>query len=116
MKNPSPAIKQRPSRWRDTVLICRKCTRKLGGGFGPRHRRSLRKTLIKALALKKGRKASIGVVEVGCFDLCPKRAVTVSCGSRPERLYVIPRSAAIAEVIAALGLPQQLDVPSPPPD
>jgi predicted metal-binding protein len=101
---PASTIKQRATHWREAVLVCRKCSKKMGGGFGAKKRTSLRKLLREALHLKKGRKAAIGVVEVGCFDLCPKRAVTVAVGSRPRTLYVIPRGTPLDEIVATLGL------------
>jgi predicted metal-binding protein len=104
---PASGIKQRPTHWRDAVLVCKKCSKKLGGGFGPGKRTSLRKLLRKTLKLKKGRKAALGVVEVGCFDLCPKRAVTIALGSRPRTLYVIPRGAAAEDIVETLGLQDQ---------
>lgn len=101
------SIKQRPSHWRDSVLICKKCSKELGGGFGPDRRVSLRKLLRKAFDLKKGRKAAFGVIEVACFDLCPKRAVTVSLGSQPRKLFVIPRGAPLQDIVRTLDLSEK---------
>lgn len=101
---PARHSKQRPSKWREVVLVCAKCTAKIGGGFGPRKRTSLRKALRKSLGLKKGRKAAIGVVDAPCFDLCPKKAVTVALGSHPQTLYVIEKGAPIEDVVLALGI------------
>lgn len=104
MDKASNLIATRPTHWRETVLICKKCSKKAKGGFGPKSRTRLRKALAEALKLKKGRRAAMGLIEVGCFDLCPKRAVTVAKGSAPGTLYVVPCGAPVEDVIAALGL------------
>lgn len=92
------------SKWEEAVLICRKCGKRAGGGFGPKGRQSLRKALRKELALKKGRRARIGLVEVDCLKLCPKGAVTVVLGSAPSAMRAVPIGTPAAEVTAALGL------------
>ncbi|MFK8252579.1 hypothetical protein [Ancylobacter terrae] len=52
----------------------------------------------------KGRRARIGVVEVGCFDICPKDAIVTVTGSRPGTWRVIPRGLPMAEVVEVLGV------------
>ena len=99
------AIKTAKTRWRDVVLVCRKCSKKLdGGGFGPDGDRSLRKALRKDLNAGKGRKADLAVIETGCFDVCPKNAVVAFNAARPEALLIVPRGADLREVKARLGL------------
>jgi predicted metal-binding protein len=49
----------------------------LGGGFGPKRKTRLAKALRKHLGGKKGRKGTLGIVEVDCLSICPKNAVTV---------------------------------------
>jgi|JI10StandDraft_1071094.scaffolds.fasta_scaffold121633_3 hypothetical protein len=100
----STAITARPTHWRETLLICKKCSKKVKGGFGPKSRMRLRKALAEAMKLREGRHAAIGLIEVGCFDLCPKRAVTVAKGTEPGKLFVVPRGAALDAIIAKLGL------------
>lgn len=100
----SPKITTRPTHWRETLLICKKCSKKVKGGFGPKSKTRLKKALAEKLALKKGRHATVGLIEVGCFDLCPKRAVTVAKGSEPGKFYVVPRGAPLDEIIATFGL------------
>ena len=56
------------SNWQNAVLVCRKCSRKIDGGFGPDGRKPLAKALRKHLGLKKGRKAPVGIIEVGCLE------------------------------------------------
>ena len=99
-------MKKARSNWQDVVLVCRKCSKKLDGGFGPKGRASLRKALRKELKLKKGRHARVGVVEVDCLKLCPKDAVTLVLGSDPGRFRTAPRGSDIMEIVADLGLEQ----------
>lgn len=51
------------------MLVCRKCSKKLGGGFGPNGRMRLAKALRHEPGFGKGRKALVGVVEVGCLGM-----------------------------------------------
>jgi len=92
------------SEWRAAILVCRKCTRKLDGGFGPKGETRLAKALRKLIGGKKGRKARCGVVEVGCLGLCPKGAVTVIDSRHPDEWLVIPAGTPVAEIAARLGL------------
>jgi predicted metal-binding protein len=91
--------------WTGTLLICRKCSKKLDGGFGPDGRVSLAKALRNFLALGKGRKSRLGIVEVKCLGICPKNAVTVVDGARPGDWKLIDRGTPIEEVTAALVAP-----------
>ena len=43
------AWKQVKADWRDVVLVCRKCSKKLDGGFGADGEKTLAKALRKAL-------------------------------------------------------------------
>ncbi len=56
-------------------MVCRKCSKKINGGFGPDGRQGLAKALRKQLAAKKGRKSHMGIVEVPCLGICAKKAV-----------------------------------------
>ncbi len=98
-------VRTHRSRWRESVLICRKCSKKLRGGFGKKGKRTLRGLLKDVYGDAKGRRAEIGIVEVPCFKLCPKRAVSVALGSKPGALFEVAERAAIEDVIAALALP-----------
>jgi len=109
------AIKTAKTQWRDVVLVCRKCSKKLdGGGFGPDGDRSLRKALRKALKTGKGRKAELVVIETGCFDVCPKNAVVAVNAARPDALLIVPRGADLGEVRVRLGLDRAPDRPREP--
>ena len=99
-------IKRRRTGWGDIVLVCRKCSKKAGGGFGPGAKTRLAKALKKDLKLGKGRCARARVSEVGCLGLCPKNAVTVARGSRPDELLAVPKGASLDAIAAALGLPE----------
>ncbi|MEG3085866.1 hypothetical protein [Sphingomonas sp. PB4P5] len=91
--------------WTGTLLVCRKCSKKLDGGFGPDGRTPLAKALRKFLALGKGRKSQLGVVEVKCLGICPKNAVTVVDGAQPGIWKLVDRGTPIDEVAAALVTP-----------
>ncbi len=110
------AINARPTHWRETLLICKKCSKKVKGGFGPKSKTRLKKALAEALRLRKGRHAAIGLIEVGCFDLCPKRAVTVAKGTEPGKIYVVPRGAPLDMIIAKFGLADLAHASSAPAD
>ena len=88
--------------WAGAILVCGKCSKKLGGGFGEKHKTSLAKALRKALALGKGRKARLGVVETRCLGICPKHAVTVIDTRAPDRWHFIPANANVDAL--AMGL------------
>ncbi len=100
-------IRHVPSNWQGMVLVCRKCSQKIGGGFGPKNRTSLAKALRKTVGAKKGRKASYGVAEVGCLGICPKNAVTLIDGARPDDWLVIPRGSNVEALAAELITPAQ---------
>jgi predicted metal-binding protein len=90
------------SRWQGSVLVCGKCSKKLGGGFGEKGRTPLAKMLRAVLGLKKGRKAERGVVEVKCLGICPKNAVVMFDGARPDRWLLVPAGADASDVVATL--------------
>jgi len=86
----SPAIDVTPTPWREIVLVCRKCTRRLDGGFGKKRREPLRSEL-KAALRAAGHRREVRVIETGCLGLCPKGAVTVAIASRPGELLAVPQ-------------------------
>lgn len=101
----SADIKAHRSKWRESVLICRKCSRKLCGGFGKKGKSTLRGLLKDVYGDAKGRRAEIGIIEVPCFKLCPKRAVSVALGSKPGVLFEVAEGTPVEDVLAALNLP-----------
>jgi predicted metal-binding protein len=103
-------LKRVRSDWQAAVLVCGKCSKKLGGGFGKKGRAPLAKVLAKILGLKKGRKARLGVVETGCLGVCPRDGVVLVDGAAPGEWMIVPRDADVAELAARLDR----RVPSPP--
>ncbi len=101
----SSGVKAHRSKWRESVLICRKCSKKLRGGFGKKGKRTLRGLLKEVYGDAKGRRAEIGILEAPCFKLCPKRAVSVALGSKPGVLFEVREGAAVEDVLDALNLP-----------
>ncbi|MFZ5749042.1 MAG: (2Fe-2S) ferredoxin domain-containing protein [Pseudomonadota bacterium] len=98
-------LKQRvPANWSNAVLVCSKCSKKLGGGFGPKGKQSLGKALRKHLQLKKGRKAAAGIVEVKCLGVCPRGAVTAVNAAQAREWVLVPAGADLDEVARELGL------------
>lgn len=91
------------SDWANTLLVCKKCSKKLGGGFGPKGKTPLAKALRQDLGVRKGRKGALGIVEVKCLGVCPKGAVTVVNGSKPGEWLLVSEGAAIEEIAAALA-------------
>ena len=93
------------SNWARTVLVCGKCSKKLGGGFGAKGKTPLAKALRKHLGLKKSRKASAGIVEVKCLGVCPRGAVTMIDSARPGEWVLVPAGTDLDQVAGELGLP-----------
>ncbi|MDI1296542.1 MAG: (2Fe-2S) ferredoxin domain-containing protein [bacterium] len=92
------------SNWQNAVLICRKCSKKLDGGFGPKGDEHLAKALRKHLSLKKGRKAAAGIIEVNCLGICPKDAVTVVNGATTRDWLLVRSGADLDRLASQLGL------------
>lgn len=92
------------SNWSSTVLVCGKCSKRLGGGFGPRGKQPLGKALRRHLGLKKGRKSAAGVVDVKCLGVCPRGAVTVVNASASREWLIVPEGTDLDEVARAAGL------------
>lgn len=86
------AVMTVPTGWLETVLICRKCSKKLDGGFGEDGRETLRAALRERLR-EVGQRRTVRIVETGCFGVCPKRAVVACLGRQPERLLVLGEGA-----------------------
>lgn len=95
-------IRHLRAEWRDAVLVCGKCSRKIGGGFGRKGRTSLAKALRKVLGVGKGRKARVGIVETRCLGVCPKHAVTVAIPGGDW--LIVPGRTDVTRVADELGL------------
>ena len=103
------SIKRVKAEWGEIVLVCRKCSRKLDGGFGKGGGQSLAKGLRKMLGGKKGRKAGLAVIEVDCLDVCPKGAVMALRAGAPGDWAVVPKGAPLDGVARRLGLVAPVD-------
>jgi predicted metal-binding protein len=97
-------MKKISAQWDVAILVCKKCSKKIGGGFGEKGRTSLAKALRARGNGGKGRKASIGVVETGCMKICPKNAVVAINGARPKDWLIVPRGTEMDVVAEQLGL------------
>lgn len=93
-------MKRARAGWSSAVLVCGKCSKKIDGGFGPDGDERLAKALRREAGFGKGRKASVGVVEVKCLGLCPKKAVTVVDMRRPGEWLVVPAGDDVAALAA----------------
>lgn len=91
------------SNWSATILVCGKCSKKLGGGFGEKGKTPLAKALRKLGGGKK-RKADFGVIETRCLGVCPKGAVTVIDAAHPGKWMLVEEGVPMDEVAERLGL------------
>ena len=94
-------IASTPTNWDHVVLVCRKCSKKLDGGFGPDGKDSLPRAL-KTELRQSGRRRSVRVIETKCLGLCPKGAVTVLPGSAPGAMLAVPEATPVADLLARL--------------
>ncbi len=92
------------SNWQTALLVCRKCSKRQHGGFGPKGKMPLAKALKKELGGKKGRKAPVGIIEVKCLGVCPRHAVTMVDARRPRDWLLVKPGTGMDEVVAAVGL------------
>jgi predicted metal-binding protein len=99
---PGAGIRSVPTPWREIILVCRKCTKKLDGGFGGKREQGLRQALREALRAGGQRRRDVRIMEIGCVGLCPRGAVTASRASRPHELLAIRKGADVATVLARL--------------
>ena len=95
-------IRHLRSEWQGAVIVCGKCSKKVGGGFGDKGRTPLAKALRATLKAGKGRKAAFGIVESKCLGICPKRAVVAVVPGGDW--LVVPAGADVSTVIGELGL------------
>ena len=87
--------------WEGVALVCRKCGKKLGGGFGKKGRQDLSKVL-RATLKESGRRRALRVMAVDCMGLCPKNAVCAVGPGAPGHVVVVPAGADAGAVIEAL--------------
>ena len=82
-------IRSRPTAWRTVLIVCRKCGKKLDGGYGRKRQESLR-AVLRQSAREAGHRRDVRVCDTGCLGLCPKGGVTALNASRPGTIHVIP--------------------------
>jgi predicted metal-binding protein len=92
------SIKTLPAPWREIVLACRKCSKKLDGGFGPDGDENLGPALKQSLR-EAGRRREVRVIETKCLGLCPKGAVTVVRSGQPGVLLAVPAGTDAADLL-----------------
>ncbi|WP_010186114.1 hypothetical protein [Sphingomonas sp. PAMC 26605] len=97
------------SDWSNTILVCKKCSKKLGGGFGAKGKTGLAKAPREELGVGKGRKGAVGIIEVKCLGVCPRGSVTVVNGAAPGTWLLVEQGLPAAKVAAELGLGQTRD-------
>ncbi len=93
------AIESIPTACEEIVVVCRKCSKKLHGGFGPDGKLALCRAL-KAELRRSGGRQAVRVVETKCLNPCPKRAVAVIFADRPGTMLSVPAGADPAAVLA----------------
>jgi predicted metal-binding protein len=91
----------RPTPWRTVFIVCRKCGKKLDGGFGRKRKESLRDVLRQALR-DTGRRRDVRICETSCLGLCPKQGVTALNATLPGTIHVIPVGSDGAEAVRTL--------------
>jgi predicted metal-binding protein len=91
----------RPTPWKQVVVLCRKCGKKLDGGFGEKGKDSLRNSLRQTLR-EEGRRRDVRIFETSCMGICPKRGVTALNATKPGRLHVISAGTDTATVVRTL--------------
>jgi hypothetical protein len=96
-------LTEQPAPWRDLILVCRKCSAKRSGGFGPDGEANLR-DLLKAEIRSHGLKGVVRAVETDCLDLCPEYGVSVMRIANPAEVLVVPTGTPVATVLDRLGL------------
>jgi predicted metal-binding protein len=87
-----------PTGWRDVAFLCRKCGKKLDGGFGPDGKQSLRRALRDRMRAE-GRRGELGILEIGCLGICPKGAITMGLASAPGEVLIVAAGADIAALL-----------------
>jgi predicted metal-binding protein len=91
----------RPTSWQAVVVVCRKCGKKLSGGFGRKHKESL-KTLLRQTLRDCGWRRDVRICETSCLGICPKGGVTALNATRPGTIHVIPAGSDGAEAMRIL--------------
>ena len=99
---------------RQLVMVCRKCSKKLDGGFGEDGAETLERALKRGLRAA-GQRRDVRIVRTACFGACPKRAVTMAISDHPGELLLVPAGTGIAEVMGRLSPCARSRTPAPDP-
>ena len=91
----------RATPWRDVIILCRKCGKKLDGGFGHKRKDSLKTTLRDALR-QAGRRRDVRIMETSCLGICPKQGVTALNATHPGTVHVVPAGSDGKDALRAL--------------
>ncbi|WP_158933220.1 (2Fe-2S) ferredoxin domain-containing protein [Acidisphaera sp. S103] len=94
-------VRVRPTPWSTVILLCRKCSGKMKGGYGRKGKETLR-TALRAELTAKGHKRGVRILETRCIGICPKKAVTALNASRPGKILIIPKGTGADEALARL--------------
>lgn len=91
--------------WDRVLLVCGKCSKRLGGGFGRKGRTSLTKALRRHLGLKKSRKGGpLCIVETRCLGVCPRNAVTMIDGLESSEWLLVSVGTDMAVLVSEIGI------------
>ena len=96
------SLRDIPAKWDDLLLVCRKCSRKVGKRFGQEGDQVLEKALKAELKRGQGG-ARWKVASVACLDICPKNAVCLVQASAPGKVHLVAAEAAVTEVFGELA-------------
>ncbi len=91
----------RPTPWRTVLIVCRKCGKKLDGGFGRKGKESLKAVLRHGLR-DAGHKRDVRICEAACLGVCPKGGLTALNATQPGMIHVIPAGADAGEAMETL--------------
>ena len=112
-REPAPPIAEAAVPWRTVLLCCRKCARKLDGGFGPDGKHDFTETL-KRLLRERGQRRLVRLVETPCLGLCPKDAVTVLRADEPDHALIVSRGTDPVQLAERLLPPPACLTPAEP--
>ncbi len=89
------------TQWKQVIVVCRKCSKKMHGGFGPDGKHGL-PDVLKAELRRTGRRRTVRIVESKCLGLCPKKAVAIIPAQDPGAMLRVPMGTDPAAVLAKL--------------
>ena len=97
----SPDIELIATKWRSAVIVCRKCSKKLHGGFGLDGKRDFSRVLKEELR-RADQHRTTRIVESKCLGLCPKNGVAVIPAQNPGTMLSVPAGADLLKILAKL--------------